>query len=104
MTSMEMDPSGTRSAANGIAAAGSDFGGAWAAAQGTVTGLSGGLGQGLLGQAFMKGYRPAAEKLSQAATRISAGLKSAAEAGVGATTDYEAGDHGAAAAMPKSGR
>lgn len=101
MSFVDMDVAGTAAAVDGLVTAGTGFDGAWSGARSAIESSAAGLGLGPMGQAFMTGYRPAAQRLTEAAADVSRGLGQAAEAGRGSVSGYQAADANAAAGLGK---
>ncbi|MDA3647207.1 hypothetical protein LZ318_12900 [Saccharopolyspora indica] len=99
MSFVDMDVEATTAAVDGLAAAGTGFDGAWSGARSAVEGAAAGLGLGPMGQAFLTGYRPAAQQLTDAAANVSRGIGQAVEAGRSSTAHYQAADANAAAGL-----
>ncbi|MFJ6675049.1 hypothetical protein ACIQMJ_28435 [Actinosynnema sp. NPDC091369] len=88
----EMAPRDTEDAMTGLARAAGEFGGAWSAAEGTLSSLEAQLGGGRMGQAFLGVYGPGAAGTAGMVTAGVRALRAAAGAGLGSVSDYVEAD------------
>lgn len=86
---IDMDTDGVATTMNGVASTGGAFRSGWSAATATGTG---GLGQGPLGAAFLAGFTPGAQRLTDDAAAIARHIGQVADAGHSAVAGYRAAD------------